>query len=388
MAKKLFIFFIIILVLLPLLMFLVWFLKPEKKLNVFILDKTVLTNNVQEHISLSWILNYEKYIHSITGKYNPVSDYLGFFPDGKGEYSIRDLEKYSKMQLDSVANVYDVAYYTDLYGVYSNEWIAQYYPEKTRDERFISQRSTKYYGGLTKKELDFLRLMKKKHKLIINEFNIIASPTSSAIRYEYEKEFGVHWSGWVGRYYDNLDTLVNLDIPRWLIDNYKKDNQQRWPFSKSGIAFIREDDKIVILENKTHLNVEVPFIYTNETDAKHYGIKAKMKYPFWFDIVKADSNFHLISEYKIDPNSLGDSIMSAWNIPKTFPAAIYNNNYYYLAGDFCDNQINLRSSYFENIHIFTFVTATKELNERDSFFWKYYRPLTTTILKTCHTKQH
>jgi hypothetical protein len=155
-----------------------------------------------------------------------------------------------------------------------------------------------------------------------------------------------------------------------------------WPFKKSGIAFVRNDDKVVILENKTHLNVEVPFIYTDERQAKHYRIAKKIKYPFWFDIVSLDSNLHIISKYKLEPNAIGDSIMTKWNIPKEFPALTTNNNnnYYYMSGDFCDNPVELRSSYFRYIHLFSFITASKETIERNSFFWNYYRPLLKTIL--------
>lgn len=390
MAKKLFIFIFLLLVLTPALMYLLWFFKPEQKLNVLILDKTVLTNSAQEHISLTWILNQEKYIHSDYGKYDPRINYFGFFPDENGNYHINDLEQFNKNQLDSLSELYDVAYYTDLYGIYSNEWNAIYHPQKINNNRYISQRSECYYGGLTNTELNFLKLMKTKNKLIINEFNTIASPTSTSIRKQYEQEFGIQWSGWVGRFYDNLDTLVNLDIPRWMIDNYKKNNQQKWPFKQSGIVFVREDDKVIILENKIHLKIEVPYILTNKSNAEEYDLTPKIKYPFWFDIIKTDTTLQTISEFEIVPTILGDSIMHAWNIPTKFPAVVFKENtysYYYMAGDFCDNPLTMKSSYFRHIHLFSFFTVSNEITERNSFFWKYYRPLLNKILSDYTTKK-
>lgn len=389
MAKRFFITILTLLVLLPLIMFLAWLLMPETKLNVLILDKTVLTTKVQEHISFSWILSHEKYVHSDSGVYKPKKHYQGFFPDDNGNYIVKDFNNFDSTKLVQLANANDMVYYTDLYGIYSNEWIATYYPERVKDPRFISQRSKLYYGGLTKTELELLQIFRQQNKLIINEFNIIAHPTANHIRRAYEKEFDLKWSGWVGRYFDSLDTLTNMDIPRWLIDNYTNQHAGKWPFTKSGIAFVREDDKVEILENETHLNVELPFIYTSDEVAKKYDISKKMKYPFWFDIISVnDSANNVLSEYRIEPNTVGDSLLNVWNIPKKFPALISDKRelYYYLAGDFCDNPVGLNSSKFRGIHWFSFVTASNEKAERVSFFWHYYRPLIKTILKDYNSK--
>ena len=390
MLKRVLTILLVITVLLPLLMFLAWVFKPNTKLDVLILDKTVLTSNVQEHISLSWVLSHEKYVHSDFGVYDPKKNYLGFFPDDKGNYKIKDFNNYKQEELKRLANSNDVAYYTDLYGIYSNEWMATYYPEKVKDKRFISQRSTSYYGGLTKNELNLLKEFKNQKKLIINEFNIIAHPTSNSIRKAYEKEFDMKWSGWVGRYFDSLDTLTNMDIPRWLIDNYLDQHQGKWPFKKSGIAFVREDDRVEILENKTHLKVEMPFIYTSDAVAEKYGISKKIKYSFWFDIISAnDSTMNTLSEYKIETNSVGDALMKKWGIPHTFPALISNKQqlYYYLAGDFCDNPVSLNSSRLIGVQWFAFVSLSSNKAERFSFFWYYYRPLLKTILSDYKLKK-
>ena len=380
--KKILIAILMLIVLMPLIMWLLWIIKKPRELNILILDKTVLTSAVQEHLSLSWVINNEKFIHN-SKSYNKQKDYYGFFPDDKGNYHIRDFENFSSENLDNLANSYDGAYYTDMYGIYANEWIIRYYPEKIHDKRFIADRSKKIYGGMTQKELDFLRLMKQKNKLIINEFNVIASPTSKEIRNKYENEFNIHWTGWVGRYFDNLDTLVNEDIPRWLIDNYTRNHSGQWPFKKSGIAFVSENDQILILEKDTHLNTDIPYIYTNENNAKHYHLPEKIKYPFWFDIMETNPSFRIISSYHLDTNAAGDSLLALGRIPKIFPAAVnYKNgyNYYYFCGDFADNPISYASSRFRYIQVFSPLFYSSSENERASFFWKYYRPLLRQIL--------
>lgn len=363
-------------------MWLLWILKKPRPLNLLILDKTVLTTAVQEHLSLSWVINNEKFVHD-NKAYSNQKDYYGFFPDDKGNFHIRDFENFSANELNNLANHYDAAYYTDMYGIYTNEWITRYYPEKLHDRRFIADRSRKIYGGMTRKELDYLRLMKQNNKLIINEFNVIASPTSKEIRTQYENEFNIHWTGWVGRYFDNLDTLVNADIPRWLIDNYTSNHNGKWPFKKSGIAFVSENDQVLILEKDTHLNIDIPFIYTNEKNAKHYHLPQKIKYPFWFDVIEVSPSFEVISSYRLDTNNAGDSLLALGKIPKIFPAAVnYKNgyNFYYFCGDFADNPISYASSRFRFIEMFSSFSYSSSPNERNSYFWKYYRPLLLQIL--------
>lgn len=363
-------------------MWLLWILKKPRPLNLLILDKTVLTTAVQEHLSLSWVINNEKFVHD-NKAYSNQKDYYGFFPDDKGNFHIRDFENFSANELNNLAHHYDAAYYTDMYGIYTNEWITRYYPEKLHDRRFIADRSRKIYGGMTRKELDYLRLMKQNNKLIINEFNVIASPTSKEIRTQYENEFNIHWTGWVGRYFDNLDTLVNADIPRWLIDNYTSNHNRKWPFKKSGIAFVSENDQVLILEKDTHLNIDIPFIYTNEKNAKHYHLPEKIKYPFWFDVIEVSPSFEVISSYRLDTNNAGDSLLALGKIPKVFPAAVnYKNgyNFYYFCGDFADNPISYASSRFRFIEMFSSFSYSSSPNERNSYFWKYYRPLLRQIL--------
>jgi hypothetical protein len=363
-------------------MWLLWILKKPRPLNLLILDKTVLTTAVQEHLSLSWIINNEKFVHN-NKAYNKQKDYYGFFPDDKGNFYIRDFENFSAKELNNMANRYDAVYYTDMYGIYTNEWITRYDPQKLHDKRFMADRSKKIYGGMTQKELDYLRLMKEKNKLIINEFNVIASPTSKEIRTKYENEFNIHWTGWVGRYFDNLDTLVNTDIPHWLIDNYTSNHNGKWPFKKSGIAFVSEKDQVLILEKDTHLNTDIPFIYTDIKNAKHYHLPEKIKYPFWFDVMEVNPSFEVISSYRLDTNTAGDSLLALGQIPKIFPAAVnYKNgyNFYYFCGDFADNSISYASSRFRFIQVFSTFSYSSSPNERSSFFWKYYRPLLQQIL--------
>ncbi len=379
-------FFILILLLiisLPFILRLLWHITETRELNIFILDKTVINQQYQEHISFNWVLKNEKYVKPDGEFYLPGKDYFGFFPDGDGGYSFKDLEKKDSTDLYRLAENYDMAYYTDLYGVYYAEWISEYPHLAPEEELTPGERSRLIYGGMTQNDLDFLKLMKEQNKLIINEFNIIASPTSHNIRKQYEEEFNISWTGWVGRYFEDLDTVTNKELPPWLVNNYIRDNNNDWPFSKSGIALVSNDGKVVILEDQTHLNHEVPVIVTSDYYADHYNVAKQVKYPFWFDICVSGDENEVVSYYEIDVNSVGDSIVSQWNIPEKFPAVIRHKDaytYYYFAGDFADNPISLNTVKFKHVHNFSFLFYTSEIIERDSFFWRFYRPILIKIL--------
>ncbi|MDX9942458.1 MAG: hypothetical protein RBS53_09570 [Bacteroidales bacterium] len=388
MKRILFIIFLILLLAavvgLPIFMRVSWHMADPKPLNIFILDKTVLNDSYQEHLSLNWVLKNQKYVKPDGGIYLEHQDYYGFFPDGLGGYTIFDLERNFAEDLEVLADEYDMVYYTDLYGIYWIEWHNQYphiRPEAVPGR--MGERSQWIYGGLTGNELAFLRSMKDRKKLIINEFNIIASPTSYGVRQAYEETFDMRWENWTGRFFNSLDTTINQDIPLWLIRNYMEQNNNQWPFKKAGIAFVRNDDKIVVLEHETHLTNELPYIHSSQAMVEEYGVAKTIRYPYWFDIISTGASNEVLAEYRIEPNSQGDSILHHWGIPKVFPAVIKNKGdypYYYFAGDFADNPINLKSTRLKYIEKFDYFLYAPLTYERRSFFGLYYRPLVTKIL--------
>jgi hypothetical protein len=240
---------------------------------------------------------------------------------------------------------------------------------------------------MSSQDVDLLRDMKDKHKLIITEFNTIGSPTNADNRNKFEKLFGLHWTGWTARYFDRLDTTINKELPRWLIHNYKSQHEQKWPFHKAGVAFVNNSDQVVILEDSTHLNNPVPQIISYVYGRENFGLPAKMKYPFWFDVISPDLSInHVVSRFDIGVNSKGAEELKKYNIPPTFPAITMHRQkdyeFYYFSGDFCDNPISMPSSYFKGIGFFKplFYDSDNPV-ERKSFFWNFYRPLLTNIFE-------
>ena len=149
----------------------------------------------------------------------------------------------------------------------------------------------------------------------------------------------------------------------------------------------QHDDKVEILENKTHLNTEIPYIISGKEGLDYYHLPEAMKYSFWFDIISVDTRFnHVISSFTIDANAAGKKILESNGIPSSFPAITTHINkdyrFFYFSADFCDNPIYISTSYFKGIHYFDWLLFnSRDLQERVSFFWRLYRPLLTRILE-------
>jgi hypothetical protein len=373
---------LVILLLLPIWMFVIWLCTPKRKLVLAIIDKTVLSTKEQEHISLNWVLNQERFTKNNTELYKRDRDYFGFFPLENEKFQLKGLERFNTKQLDQLSNDADVAYITDAYGIYKNEWYKQ---------GDIKERSGIVYGGMSPQDFYFLEQMRSKHKLIITEFNCLASPTTPAVRNNFENTFGITWTGWIGRYFDSFDTTKNKEIPSWLIRNYKQQHNGAWPFTKSGIAFIHSDDRVVILENETHLKQSLPYIVSYSEGQKHYGLPEKIPYAFWFDVIQTDTSYnHVVSRFIIDVNDKGKKELDQSGLPSAFPAVTAHINkdyrFFYFSADFADNPIKFTSSYFRGVHYFKWLMYNRhDPQERRSFFWNLYQPLVTTILNDYYT---
>jgi hypothetical protein len=376
---------IVLVTFLPAWMFLTWWLWPKRKLTIAIVDKTVLTRKGQEHSSLVWLLTNQKFTKNNSKLYNIGSDYYGFFPKEKGNYQIKGLERFSENELQRLSEDADAAYITDAYGIYRKEW----YNEVEKSER-----SSIIYGGLSSEDLTLMQKMKAQKKLIITEFNCMASPTSYQVREQFQREFGVHWTGWIGRFFDKLDTAINKEIPQWLVNAYSQQHNGKWPFTKAGIAFVSEQGQVEVVEDQTHLTEPVPAIRTIKTAREKYHLPTKVYYPFWFDIVKADATKNtIISQFEIAVNDAGATILANANIPTKFPAVqVHEENdytFYYFSADFSDNPISLQNAYYKGIHYFKWMLANNNYpGDRSSFFWMYYEPLMRTILNKYYKSLH
>lgn len=364
----------------PLWMRIGWELGNKKALNLLILDKTVLNSNSYKHRSVNWILDYEKYTKSNGSFYDINKDYYGFFPFDNEKYVIQDFEKMDETDLDSIASIYDMAYFTDTYGILGNEWF------KHRD---VNENSESIYGGLSEKDIHVLKKMKERNKPILTEFNTIGYPTPYNVRNSFEKMFSIEWTGWKARYISSLDTVNNPDLPKWIIRKYKEMHGGWWNFHKEGILFIHESGKVLVLEKGRDLNQAIPKIYTDKKYQSQFGVPGVIIYPYWIDImVNHNDTNELVSKYILETTPEGDDLLNNNGIPKIFPAIIHRKKdytFYYFCGDFADNPTKFRFAKLDGITGLKFLMYNAmDVTDRNRFFWEFYLPMMQTILKEAY----
>ena len=379
MKKKYIIFSVAAIASIPFWLWGAWMVTPKKKMVVAIVDKTEISSNGRQHMSLTWVLNNEKYTKTQNKLYDVGNDYFGFYQKDKAAYKIKGLERFSSAQLDQLSNDCDAAYYVDTYGVYGNDL--------PREDNSINKGAGIIYGGMSQQDIDFLKKVKSRHKLIISEYNTLESPTKPDIRKQFENEFGIKWSGWTCRYFDSFDPSENKNLPPWIVNNYKVRNGGKWPFKKAGLAFVGSAGEIVILEDVVHLDDPLPKIAVSQGQNISSSLPENVKFPFWFDIIIPDTNVNKVAaNINIDLTNEGRNELSKHNIPLNIPAVIAHQGkdyqFYYFSGSFCStNMLDISSSHFKWISVFKrFLYNEDDTLETSSFFWQFYKPLMTSIL--------
>lgn len=377
MLKKVLLTIILLIALVPFSMWLLWVFQPNTRLVAAIVDKTVLTDDAQKHASLTWVLKNGAYTKTGTKSYSVDRDYYGFFPLKDEKFKIKGLERFSSSQIRQLSLDADMVYFTDTYGVYNEEW-------------FLSgkgkNRYGMIYGGLSAKDIELLAMMKARKKLIIAEFNTIGSPTDSINRGRFEEIFAIRWTGWTGRFFSNLDTAVNKEIPTWIVGNYRKTHSNQWPFKRAGIIFVSDKGQVCVLEDATHLNSAMPHIKSNAYGQENLSLPDRIKYPLWFDIILPDSRVNKsAADFDLDVNKEGLEELQKYGIPAVFPAVTYHKEkdytFYYFSGDFSDNPVSMKTAYFKGIELMKWMfPAGSDPAKSPSFFWNFYRPLLDNIL--------
>ncbi|AWW32947.1 hypothetical protein DN752_24035 [Echinicola strongylocentroti] len=357
-------------VVIPGVSYLVWLVSPAIQKNVLVIDKTVSDEERQEHRSIFWALKHLRYQKSNGEDYHYKKDYFGYFPDYEEDNKAKGLERLTPHQLDSVKRSADVVYLVDNYGVYRSDF--------NKSENGISP---KIYGGLTKTDVELLRYSLEKGKLVFAEFNSMGAPTSRQMRSEFENLLSIKWTGWISRYFDEMDTVINKEIPQWLIDNYIEQHEEAtWSFEGAAQIFVSEFGQIEIMEEGVDINFKVPKVVSPLKSQTTYGLPKEANYPYWFEILRIDRTYEVLSYFDLGPTTSGVNKLKAMGLPRYFPAAITRpmgeSRVYYFTGDFADNPVNIETASF-----FGIPTLSKIVNEKDdysnrtSFFWNYYLPL-------------
>ncbi|TXC78688.1 hypothetical protein [Luteibaculum oceani] len=371
---------IIILLLLtaPLWSYLWWLFSPSTPVPLTIIDKTVPNEEYFEHKAFNWILHYEKIVKPEDKEfYSYVTDYFGFDPREHPKALWRDWDYYSKTQLDSIADNTELFYITDTYGVYYNEWIL---------DRDKTEHSPLIYGGMRRNEVYVLEQVINRGKPVIAEFNTFASPTYGYVRNRAQQLLNVDWTGWTGRYFHELDSAKNPELPRWLVRGYMEQHGGEWPFEGPGLAFVHESERIEVLDpDFGTINNPMPKIEVPQSFADYYNTVNQVDYPYWFEVThpRELTDAQSMGRFYINTTHEGDSLLASMGITNVFPSMIKSRGgkTWYFCADFADNLVPYGTSYLKKIHWISGLMYTGAPLDRNKFFWRFYRPMMTKILQ-------
>jgi hypothetical protein len=358
--------------LIPGLSFMIWKSLPFRPVEIVIVNKTVPNGEHWEHQSFFWLLNHLKLVHS-KGDYLKHTDYYGYKP-GNGEFGKSlDFVGKSSPEIREIGGRLDHLYFIDTYGVYE------------RDLNPNSSTNKKLYGGMVMEDLDLIKSAIAHEKTVIVEFNTIANPTSKTIRKDFEQLMGIQWSGWIARYFDELDKFLNTDIPEWILSNYIEQHGD-WDFKGKGVIFIGEKGAIEVFTYPEMINHKVPLIFSPLQSQEKFALPPKVAYPHWIEINRISKDYEVISYYDLQPSQLGLQKLENMGLPRYFPATVRKSNgrghTYYFSGDFAGHSIIEPSHRFFAVPwLWRFFYSPEDYSRRDSFFWQYYFPLMKDILK-------
>ena len=363
-------------------LFVIWHLSPKKKLEVAVLDKTVLSyadddkiikeNVYRKHQGFYWILNQQRYVKSDGTKYDYTRDYFGPMLDEEGAYD-------HSVELRDAQTKPDMVYLSDAYGM-GNDTYGYY------------NGGTPFNGGISDDDMSFLSFAYESGAPIIAEMALFSSPMSDSVRSQLTTLLGVTPTGWIGRYLVDLEDFT--DVPDWAPPMYEQQEGVEWRFTGPGILLVSDEGEIIVLEQNTDFNTKnLLKIYVNEDYKKEFGECGKCNFYNWFELIEPNYGVENIATFEFDLNATGmEKIKELNNTPRFCAVARRQEDgyapVYYFSGDFNDyvNGNRYGNFCFAN-QFFRFLSYDRQ-GDISNFYWRFYNPMIRRILHDTKTTRY
>lgn len=352
----------------------VWQLQPQRDLKLVILDKTVPVRTYREHSSLIWALNYLKVKSPEEGGWRLDQDYIGYYPPPGG--GAGGVEK--RLEAADLAGK-DVLFITDTYGVYRQD-VAEAERKKAPDY------SPRIVGGIEPEEAAQIEAFVQRGGTLLGEFNTFATPTRKEVRARMETLFGVHWTQWVGRYFDDLGHPT--EVPAWAHRKWKAQTGKDWNFKGPGFIVDHEEGQILVLRVGQEVGDKLLRIFKTHDDPLTQGVKSNLPFYFWFDVVQPLPGARVLAEYHLDLTPEGRKIWQKAGLPETFPALTVTEKpslRVYMSGDASDTDLVLGPVAIAGRDKFEALGDFKHYQtDQGAFFWELYLPTFRNVLDRVH----
>ena len=352
-----------------------WHLAPTADLNMLVVNKTVPEPGEREHRAIFWIAEHNRFTNPEGDFYSQERDYLGYHP------AENTMEKVTAEALDGV----NLLYLADSYGIYSYEEGLSVYEEKLPYEH---QDIELIYGGFDRAEAEAIATFAAlEGKTLIGEHNIFGYPTYTdpEASLTIQQIFGVSYTGWLVRYYSNLD-----EAAFWMKELYTRIYGSEWNLHGPGLAFIREENRdfgwnteLVIIE-KEGLSGPWPVVVNSD----HILLKnanSKVPYLYWIELLELSAESEALAYFELPVREEALAPLKARGLPLIIPALVHHTppggaERFYFAGDFADQLPALLSPRLTgSASLQRFITYMPGLPTEFRFYFQWYEPVLKNI---------
>ena len=355
-----------VIILLPLLGLLGWFLKKGQPMEVVVINKSMLDFKGSENKAINWVLNDQKVFTSGNRRYNMKVDYYGYHKM-KDDYRIR----YPRLkELDRMTEKSDFVYFADVTGI----------SKAHQNANPGSNTNNLEYGGLNHTDYVFCKKLIQRGKPLVVECNFFGPPTEPLVRYNIEQLTDVYYAGWMGKYVRDLSKPISKKEEIDWKKAYEVYAGKPWDFSGKGLIFInRENNRVVVLREGEDIQTKEGFIVTLEEGMEKFGLPEKANFTGWFTLVHPGKN-KVIANFHLNPTETGVAKLQQNGLPHDFPAIIQpGEQFYFLTGDFGKSKVNLvlsRTLFFNKI----IAILKRNGSNPSNFFYSYYQPFMDHVI--------